>query len=59
MIFLQIISNEPFSPLAMFDINAQRVPLFMADVEIHNLELLGVRDLPTVTGWGWVPTPTF
>jgi len=59
MIFLQIISNETFSPSAMFDINAQRVPLFMADVEIHNLELLGVRDLPTVTSWGWVPTPTF
>ena len=59
MIFLQIVSDEPVLPSALFGINARRVPLFMADVEIHNLELIAVQDLPSETGWGRVPTPTF
>lgn len=59
MIFLRILSSEPFSPAALFAINARRVPVFMADVDIHNLALVEIRDLPAETGWGQVPTPTF
>jgi hypothetical protein len=31
----------------------------MMDVEIHNLSLLDLKDLPQDTGWGKVPTPVF
>jgi len=32
---------------------------FLADVDIHNLELIEIQDLPSETGWGRVPTPIF
>jgi protein-S-isoprenylcysteine O-methyltransferase Ste14 len=59
LIFLDI-SNVPVkSPYDLFSINAQRLPQFMVDVDIHNLKLLGLKDLTRETGWGKLPTPTF
>jgi hypothetical protein len=43
----------------LFGINVRRSPAFVADVDVHNLVLQDVRDLPTETGWGRVPTPIF
>ena len=43
----------------IFGITTNRVPLFFADVDIHNLVLLDIRSLGTGTGWGRVPTPMF
>lgn len=43
----------------LFAINARRTPLFYADVDVHNLILQDIEDLPADTGWGRVPTPTF
>jgi hypothetical protein len=48
--------NKPYD---LFSINARRIPKFMMDVEIHNLSLLDLKDLPQDTGWGKVPTPVF
>ena len=43
----------------MFSISALREPKFLVDIDIHNLEVLNVQDLPQNTGWGKVPTPSF
>jgi protein-S-isoprenylcysteine O-methyltransferase Ste14 len=59
LIFIRIsnvIINEPFD---MFSINALREPDFLVDMDIHNLRILNVQDLPQNTGWGKVPTPVF
>jgi hypothetical protein len=60
MIFLRVErqSGQP-DPADLFGINVRRSPVFVADVDIHNLVLQDVRDLPPDTGWGRVPTPTF
>jgi len=29
----------------------------MVYVDVHNLKILGIKDLATVSGWGTVPTP--
>ena len=42
-----------------FDINAVRTPLFFADIHLHTAEILQVRDTPSGSGWGTVPTPMF
>jgi protein-S-isoprenylcysteine O-methyltransferase Ste14 len=52
-------SNELKSPLDDFDINIKRTPLFFVDVHLHTAEILQVRDTPTGSGWGTVPTPMF
>ena len=52
-------SNELESPLDDFDINIKRTPLFFVDVHLHTAEILQVRDTPTGSGWGTVPTPMF
>jgi len=31
----------------------------MADVDIHNLEILSLEELPQDAGWGTLPTPIF
>ncbi len=60
MIFLQAeIPKNLSAPYGLFGINTRRQPLFVADVDIHNLVLKNVRDLAPVTGWGKVPTPVF
>jgi hypothetical protein len=43
----------------LFAIDANRTPLFAADVDIHEVRLEGIQDLSTGTGWGRVPTPVF
>ena len=59
-IFLRVQTGESMgSPASLFSINATRVPQFFADVDIHDLTLLQVKDLGAGTGWGLVPTPLF
>jgi hypothetical protein len=52
-------NNELKSSMDDFDINAKRTPLFFVDVHLHTAEILQVRDTPTGSGWGTVPTPMF
>ncbi len=59
LIFLGISSATVESPYDFFSINAQRTPLFMADVDIHNLRLIQMKVLSQETGWGKLPTPMF
>jgi protein-S-isoprenylcysteine O-methyltransferase Ste14 len=59
LIFLSIEDVEVKEPSDLFAINALRVPQFMVDVEVHNMKLLDVKDLPHGSGWGTVPTPVF
>ncbi|MBF0559555.1 MAG: isoprenylcysteine carboxylmethyltransferase family protein [Nitrospirae bacterium] len=59
LIFLSIENVKSNSPADFFAINTLRVPQFMADVDVHNMQLLDVRDLPHGSGWGSVPTPVF
>jgi protein-S-isoprenylcysteine O-methyltransferase Ste14 len=59
LIFLKIDDVPINKPYDLLSINAKRTPQFMMDVEIHNLELVGLKDLPQDTGWGTVPTPVF
>ena len=42
-----------------FSINAVRTPLFFVDVHLHTAEILQVRETPSGSGWGTVPTPLF
>jgi len=43
-----------------FGMDVARTPVFMVDVELHRLQLLAVKDLPSdITGWNHVPTPVF
>lgn len=61
VIFIDVSSdkNGLKSPLDDFDINVKRTPLFFVDVHLHTAEILQVRDTPTGSGWGTVPTPMF
>jgi protein-S-isoprenylcysteine O-methyltransferase Ste14 len=59
LIFLSIEDVDVKSPADLFSINALRVPQFMVDVDVHNMQLLEIRDLPHGSGWGSVPTPMF
>jgi protein-S-isoprenylcysteine O-methyltransferase Ste14 len=61
VIFIDISSEvgELKSPFDDFDININRTPLFFVDVHLHTAEILQVRDTPTGSGWGTVPTPMF
>lgn len=60
LIFLHIDSRQSIGdPGVLFGINANRAPLFFADVNVHNLALLDVHPLGPGTGWGRVPTPMF
>lgn len=60
MVFLRVEAHGDLpNPADIFGINTRRSPLFVADVDIHNLVLQDVRDLPPETGWGRVPTPIF
>ncbi len=59
LIFLSIEDMDVKSPFDLFSINALRVPQFMADVEVHSMRLLDVKELPHGSGWGSVPTPVF
>ena len=60
LIFLRVHAGGTGSAAAdLFSINATRSPQFFADVDMHELALLQVRDLGSGTGWGRVPTPMF
>jgi protein-S-isoprenylcysteine O-methyltransferase Ste14 len=61
VIFIDVSSDnhELKSPLDDFDIKVTRTPLFFVDVHLHTAEILQVRDTPTGSGWGTVPTPMF
>jgi protein-S-isoprenylcysteine O-methyltransferase Ste14 len=61
VIFIDISSDnhELKSPSNDFDISVKRTPLFFVDVHLHTAEILQVRDTPTGSGWGTVPTPMF
>jgi protein-S-isoprenylcysteine O-methyltransferase Ste14 len=60
LIFLRLDSSPPGNTrAAIFGIRTTRVPLFFADVDIHNLVLLDIHSLGPGTGWGRVPTPMF
>ena len=61
IIFLDVSGNnhELTSPIDDFDINVIRKPLFFVDVHLHTVEVLQVRNTPTGSGWGTVPTPMF
>jgi hypothetical protein len=61
IIFVDI-SSEPRPPAAArddFGIGVRRTPRFFADVHLHTGEVLQVKDIPSGSGWGTVPTPTF
>ena len=61
IIFIEVSKNnhEIASPFDDFDINIVRTPLFFVDVHLHTGEILQVKDTPTGSGWGTVPTPMF
>jgi protein-S-isoprenylcysteine O-methyltransferase Ste14 len=59
LIFLSIEDVKVTAPADLFSINALRVPQFMVDVDVHNMKLIDIKDLPHGSGWGTVPTPTF
>jgi protein-S-isoprenylcysteine O-methyltransferase Ste14 len=61
VIFIDVSSDdhELTSPFDDFAINAKRTPLFFVDVHLHTAEILQMRDTPTGSGWGTVPTPMF
>jgi protein-S-isoprenylcysteine O-methyltransferase Ste14 len=59
LIFISIEDVPVKNPSDLFSINALRVPQFMADVDVHNLQLIEVKELPHGSGWGTVPTPVF
>ncbi len=59
LIFLNVSGEVISQPSDFFSINTKRVPRFMVDVDVHNLKLIQLKDLPTDTGWGKLPTPMF
>lgn len=60
IIFLDVSAAHPLrSRFDDFGINTQRTPLCFADVHLHTGDILQVKDTPTGTGWGSVPTPMF
>jgi len=61
IIFIEV-SGSPEElklPFDDFDINVTRKPLFFVDVHLHTGEILQVKDTPSGSGWGTVPTPMF
>ncbi|HUI67075.1 MAG TPA: isoprenylcysteine carboxylmethyltransferase family protein [Nitrospirota bacterium] len=59
LIFLSVSDSTISSPYDFFSINTRRTPLFMADVDIHDVKLVQMKDLSQETGWGKLPTPAF
>jgi protein-S-isoprenylcysteine O-methyltransferase Ste14 len=59
LIVLNVSGGVISRPSDYFSINANRMPLFMVDVDVHNLRLIDIKDLPHGSGWGTLPTPTF
>ena len=59
LLFLKVDNVQVNKPYDVFSISAERTPEFMIDVDIHNLIIHDIKDLPKNTGWGKVPTPIF
>lgn len=61
IIFLDVASETRalMSASDDFGINVRRRPRFFVDVHLHAGEVLQVVDIPSGSGWGSVPTPTF
>ncbi|MGD0281555.1 MAG: isoprenylcysteine carboxylmethyltransferase family protein [Dissulfurispiraceae bacterium] len=59
LIFLKVSDGTINEPCDFFSINAERVPQFMVDLDVHNLTPIAMKDLPKGTGWGNMPVPTF
>lgn len=59
LIFVKVLDVTVHKSSDLFAINARRSPQFMADVDVHNLSILNLKDLQKDTGWGPVPTPIF
>ena len=59
LIFISIEDIPVNDPSDVFSINALRIPQFMVDVDVHNLQLIEIKELPHGSGWGSVPTPVF
>jgi len=61
IVFIEISANhaELKSLFDDFNINAKRTPIFFVDVHLHTGEILRVKDAPSGSGWGTVPTPCF
>jgi hypothetical protein len=59
LIVLSIEGEDVRSPASLFSINALRVPQFMVDIDLHDVRMLDLKDLPHGSGWGSVPTPVF
>jgi len=50
LIFLDISDSAVNTPFDFFSMNALRTPQFLADVDIHNLKVLDIKDLSEGTG---------
>jgi len=61
VIFIKVSSQNDGleSPFDDFDINITRSPLFFVDVHLHTGDILEVKNTPSGSGWGTVPTPMF
>jgi protein-S-isoprenylcysteine O-methyltransferase Ste14 len=59
LIFIEIANAKSVAPADLLAINAERIPRFLVDIEVHTMTLDGLKDLPSNTGWGNVPTPVF
>jgi len=59
LIFLSVSDSAISSPYDFFSISTRRTPLFMADIDLQNVKLIQMKDLPQETGWGKLPTPAF
>lgn len=59
LVFLKVDNVTVSKPYDVFSISAGRTPEFMVDMDIHNLSIRNLKELPKDTGWGKVPTPIF
>ncbi len=59
LVFLSVEGADVKSSADYFSINALRSPQFMVDVEVHDMRVIGLRNLADGSGWGAVPTPVF
>jgi hypothetical protein len=59
LLFLRVDNVTVNRPYDVFSISAVRTPEFMIDMDIHNLTIHDLKELPKDTGWGKVPTPIF
>jgi hypothetical protein len=59
LIFVKISATSVTRPADVLSVGATRTPDFMVDVDVHNLSVLAMRNLPIETAWGRVPTPAF